>query len=193
MSDGVQVECTLATLQRRPRQDNNLYAPTIIRQNASVYAHLHSTRHINVHLICTTDYWRLSCCRFSNSSVRQICCRSAVFEAYIIGHIVVAFTLVGSYRFGARSTGVTACFDIAEPFNRQLFYEDFTCSQRQIIGPIPWAIAVPSVTRCRCCCGHRFYIAIHQVSLLSHAACAIAIAGFGSSCLGRGVDSSDTW
>ena len=40
-----------------------------------------------------------------------------------------------------------------------------------------WAhsIAVPSVTRCRCCCccGHRFYIAIHQVSLLSHAACAI--------------------
>ena len=33
----------------------------------------------------------------------------------------------------------------------------------------------------RCRCGHRFYIAIHQVSLLSHAACAIAIAGFGSS------------
>jgi len=43
------------------------------------------------------------------------------------------------------------------------------------------AIAIPSVTRCRCRCGHRFYIAIHQVSLLSHAACAIAIAGFGSS------------
>ena len=57
------------------------------------------------------------------------------------------------------------------------------------------AIAVPSVMRCRCCCccGHRFYIAIHQVSLLSHAACAIAIAGFGSSCLGSGIDSSDTW
>jgi len=37
------------------------------------------------------------------------------------------------------------------------------------LGPIYWAIAVPSVTRCRCCrCGHRFYIAI-------------------------GVDSSDTW
>ena len=37
-------------------------------------------------------------------------------------------------------------------------------------------LAVPSVTRCRCCCcGHRFYIAIHQVSLLSHAACAIAV------------------
>ena len=54
------------------------------------------------------------------------------------------------------------------------------------LGPFYGAIAVPSVTRCRCCrccycCGHRFYIAIHQVSLLSHAACAIAIAGFGSS------------
>ena len=38
--------------------------------------------------------------------------------------------------------------------------------------PIIGAIAVPSVTRCRCwrCrCGHRFYIAIHQVSLLSYA------------------------
>ena len=57
------------------------------------------------------------------------------------------------------------------------------------LGPFYGAIAVPSVTRCRCCrcccwrcrCEHRFYIAIHQVSLLSHAACAIAIAGFGSS------------
>ena len=52
------------------------------------------------------------------------------------------------------------------------------------LGPFYGAIAVPSVTRCRCClcrCGHPFYIAIHQVSLLSHAACAIAIAGFGSS------------
>jgi len=60
-----------------------------------------------------------------------------------------------------------------------------------LIGPILYgAIAVPSVTRCRCrccccCCrwscrcGHRFYI--HQVSLLSHAACAIAIAAFCSS------------
>jgi len=53
----------------------------------------------------------------------------------------------------------------------------------QFIGPILWGhSAVPSVTRCRCCrCGHRFYIAIHQVSLLSHAACAIATSGFGSS------------
>ena len=52
-----------------------------------------------------------------------------------------------------------------------------------LLGPFYGAIAVPSVTRCRrcCCCycGHRFYIAIHQVSLLSHTACAIA--GFGSS------------
>jgi len=38
-------------------------------------------------------------------------------------------------------------------------------------GPFYGAIAVPSVTRCRCRRrGHRFYIAIHQVSLLSHAA-----------------------
>ena len=62
-----------------------------------------------------------------------------------------------------------------------------------LLGPFHGAIAVPSVTRCRCCCGHRFYIAIHQVSLLLHAACAIVIAGFGSSSLGSGVDSSDTW
>jgi len=65
-----------------------------------------------------------------------------------------------------------------------------------LLGPFHGAITVPSVTRCRCCrccCGHQFYIAIHQVSLLSHAACAIAIAGFGSSCLGSCVDSSDTW
>ena len=42
------------------------------------------------------------------------------------------------------------------------------------LGPFYGAIAVPSVTRCRCGrCGHRFYIAIHQVSLLSHAAYAI--------------------
>ena len=66
-------------------------------------------------------------------------------------------------------------------------------ARRSFLGPFHGAIAVPSVTRCRCCCGHRFYIAIHQVSLLSHAACAIAIAGFGSSCLGSGVDSIDTW
>ena len=38
------------------------------------------------------------------------------------------------------------------------------------LGPFYGAIVVPSVTRCRCCCrccrcGHRFYIAIHQVSL----------------------------
>ena len=67
---------------------------------------------------------------------------------------------------------------------------------RALLGPFHGAIAVPSVTRCRrccCCCGHRFYIAIHQVSLLSYAACAIAIAGFDSSCLGSGVDSSDPW
>ena len=53
----------------------------------------------------------------------------------------------------------------------------------ELLVPFYGAIAVPSVTRCRCCCccGHRFYIAIHQVSLLSHAACAITIAGFGSS------------
>ena len=47
-----------------------------------------------------------------------------------------------------------------------------------LLGPFYGAIAVPSVTRCRCCrccCGHRFYIALPQVSLLSHAAC------FGSS------------
>ena len=71
-------------------------------------------------------------------------------------------------------------------------------SSHRLLGPFYGAIAVPlSLTHCRCCrcccCGHRFYIAIHQVSLLSHAACAIAIAGFGSSCLGSGVDSSDTW
>jgi len=40
------------------------------------------------------------------------------------------------------------------------------------LGPFYGAIAVPSVTRCRCCrCGYRFYIAIHQVSLLLHTAC----------------------
>jgi len=50
----------------------------------------------------------------------------------------------------------------------------------QLLGPFHGAIAVPSVTRCRRC-GYLFYIAIHQVSLLSHAACALAIAGFGSS------------
>jgi len=50
-----------------------------------------------------------------------------------------------------------------------------------LLGPFYGAIAVPSVTRCRCRCVHRFYFSIHQVSLLSHAACAIAIAGFGSS------------
>jgi len=45
-----------------------------------------------------------------------------------------------------------------------------------LLGPFYGAISVPSVTRCRCCrcCGHRFHIAIHQVSLLSHAACAIS-------------------
>jgi len=50
-------------------------------------------------------------------------------------------------------------------------------SSSSSLGPFHRAIAVPSVTRCRCCrcCGHRFYIAIHQVSLLSHAACAIAV------------------
>jgi len=41
-----------------------------------------------------------------------------------------------------------------------------------LICPFHGAIAVPSVTRCRCCrcccCGHRFHIAIHQVSLLSY-------------------------
>ena len=57
------------------------------------------------------------------------------------------------------------------------------CTCEWSLGQFYEAIAVPFVTRCRCrCrCGHRFYIAIHQVSLLSHAACAIAIAGFGSS------------
>jgi len=60
------------------------------------------------------------------------------------------------------------------------------------IGPIPWGHRGP-LCHCCCRCGHRFYIAIRQVSLLSHAACAIAIAGFGSSGLGSGVDSSDTW
>ena len=55
------------------------------------------------------------------------------------------------------------------------------CQRICMLGPFHGDIAVPSVTRCRCCrccccCGHRFYIAIHQVSLLSHAACAIASA-----------------
>jgi len=55
-------------------------------------------------------------------------------------------------------------------------YDAFT-THANLFGPFYGAIAVPSVTRCRCCCccGHRFYIAIDQVSLLSHAACAIAI------------------
>ena len=59
----------------------------------------------------------------------------------------------------------------------------FSSAEMKLLGPFYGAIAVPSVTRCRCCCrcGHRFYIAIHQVSLLLHAACAIAIADFGSS------------
>ena len=73
-------------------------------------------------------------------------------------------------------------------FFAKIFAVPFTCLYRYwLVGPIPWGHAVPSVTRCcccRCCCGHRLYIAIHQVSLLSQAVCAIAIAGFGSSCLG---------
>jgi len=46
-------------------------------------------------------------------------------------------------------------------------------TQISLLGPFYGAIAVPSVTHWRCRCGHRFYIAIHQVSLLSHAACAM--------------------
>ena len=47
----------------------------------------------------------------------------------------------------------------------------FLVSFMLFLGPFYGATAVLSVTRCRCCCcGHRFYIAIHQVSLLSHAA-----------------------
>ena len=67
--------------------------------------------------------------------------------------------------------------------------DDYACYHtpltglKELLGPFYGAIAVPSVTRyrcCRCCCccpccrccrcGHRFYIAIHQVSLLLHAA-----------------------
>jgi len=67
-------------------------------------------------------------------------------------------------------------------------------------GPFHGAMAVTSVTRCRCrrrrrcccCCGHRFYIAIHQASLLSHAACAARRLRYGYA---GGVrrDTSDTW
>ena len=57
-------------------------------------------------------------------------------------------------------------------------YPVLTLVSVPLLGPFYGAIAVSSVTRCRCCrCGHRFYIAIHPVSLLSHDACAIAIAG----------------
>jgi len=56
------------------------------------------------------------------------------------------------------------------------------CHDAWLLGPFHGVIAVTSVTHYRLyCCGHQFYIAIHQVSLLSYAACAIAIAGFGSS------------
>ena len=45
------------------------------------------------------------------------------------------------------------------------------CYVQCSLGPFYGAIAVPSDTLCRCCycccCGHRFYIAIHQGSLLS--------------------------
>ena len=67
-------------------------------------------------------------------------------------------------------------------------------------GPFHGAIAVPSVTRCRCrrrrccccCCGHRFYIAIHQASLLSHAAYAARCLRY-SYAGGVRRYTSDTW
>ena len=50
-------------------------------------------------------------------------------------------------------------------------------------GPLCHALSLLSLWTSNRCghCGHRFYTVIHQVSLMSHAACAIAIAGFGSS------------
>ena len=65
------------------------------------------------------------------------------------------------------------------------------------LGPFHEAIAVPSVTRCHCrrrccCCGHRFYIDIHQASLLSHAACAARRLRY-SYAGGVRRDTSDTW
>jgi len=68
--------------------------------------------------------------------------------------------------------------------NRPYFHFHSTVCECDVIGPILWGHSGPlchALSCCLCRCGHRFYIAIHQVSLLSHAACAIAIAGFGSS------------
>jgi len=50
-----------------------------------------------------------------------------------------------------------------------------------IIGPILWGHSSPLCHALSLSLWTLIYIAIHQVSLLSHAACAIAIAGFGSS------------
>jgi len=56
---------------------------------------------------------------------------------------------------------------VANPFD----YSDrpTTLSYIGLLGPFYGTIAVPSVARCRCCrccCGHRFYIAIYSYSWL---------------------------
>jgi len=72
------------------------------------------------------------------------------------------------------------------------------------MGPFHGEIAVSSVTRCRCrrrrrccCCEHRFHVAIHQTSLLSHAACAARRLrySYAGGVYAGGVrrDTSDTW
>jgi len=57
----------------------------------------------------------------------------------------------------------------------------FPTFKYQLIGPILWGHSGPLchalsllLSLWSTTCVHRFYIAIHQVSLLSHAACAIA-------------------
>ena len=138
----------------------------------------------------------VNCVSKSLQFLSVICAPTATFAGSILHDActLCAFTLKNPSHYSTVSTNKTTRSFIS-PFAKN--YD--TGPQRLFrisLGPFYGAIVVPSVTRCRgCCCrcrcGHRFYIAIHQVSLLSHAACAIAIAGFGS--LGGGVDSSDTW
>ena len=115
---------------------------------------------------------------------RSVCVTALLIDSATVNKFQQNVTLINRpciYYFGL-------------PCSRQrIFFCRFTNLTVHYLGPFYGVIAVPSVTRCRSCrcccrCGHRFYIAIHQVSLLSHAACAIAIAHLGS-----GVNSSDTW
>ena len=144
-------------------------------------------------------------------SFRQLCKFIVVKSTLFLGLLLVFYITVmlldlsvNYLYYLALVPLVRLCYMHKDRFTKSYMYmsHQLVCSVDQdirsymckflssLLGPFYGAIAVPSVTRCRCrccCCrrrcrcGHRFYIAIHQVSLLSHAACAIAIAGLGSS------------